>query len=101
MMKVNASIHTIHTGHCYEHVFLSMPILISRRIAPARVRAIQNHFAPYKVLGRALLVTRTDANSFDAVIRNPEVAFRLRRLRPPYAYATVAAAANAAVARYS
>jgi hypothetical protein len=82
MMKVNMSIHKIHLNPRYsEHELFQgsvIPYLETNRLRP-RVRAIQkNRPIAYraKVLGRALLSARTDANSFWMLLSgNPEVAF--------------------------
>jgi hypothetical protein len=82
MMKVNTSIHTLHLPHQYsEHEFfreLVIPYLETNRLRP-RVRAIQKTrpiVLRAKVLGRALLSARTDANLFWMLLSgNPEVAF--------------------------
>jgi hypothetical protein len=82
MMKINMSIHTIHLDSSYsEHELFRLsviPYLEMNRLR-ARVRAIQKaRPIPYrvKVLGRALLSTRTDANSFWMLLSgNAEVAF--------------------------
>jgi hypothetical protein len=95
MLKVNMSIHTIHLcARCSEHV---IPYLETNRLRP-RVRAIQKtRPIAYraKVLGRALLAVRTNANSFWMLLsRNPEVAF-------PSTTATTSPAANLPTPRYS
>jgi hypothetical protein len=70
MVKINMSIHTIDLNSCSnEHELFRrsiIPYLLTNRLRP-RVRAIQKtRPIPYraKVLGRALLAVRTDANSF-------------------------------------
>jgi hypothetical protein len=81
MMKVNMSIHTIHLNSGYsQHEFFRgsvVPYLETNRLRP-RLRAIQkSRPTAYraKVLGRALLAARTDANSFWMLLSgNPEVA---------------------------
>jgi hypothetical protein len=94
MMKVNMSIHTIHLHDRLSHHELFrgsvIPYLKTNRFRP-RVRAIQR-IRPIqyraKVLGRALLSARTDANSFWMLLSgNAEIAF-------PSTTATIAAAAN-------
>jgi hypothetical protein len=78
MMKVNKSIHTIHSRHELFHLSVIPYYLETNRLGP-RVRAIQNtrgiaHRA--KVLGRALLATRTNPNRFWMLLSgNLEVAF--------------------------
>jgi hypothetical protein len=84
MVKVNTSIHTIHLFQRHngnENEFFRgsiVPYLETNRFRP-RVRAIQKtrpimHRA--KVLGRALLVARNDANTFWMFLSgNAEVAF--------------------------
>jgi hypothetical protein len=82
MLKVNMSIHTIHVTDYYsEHELFRgsvVPYLETNRLRP-RVRAIQKA-CPIsyraKVLGRALVATRTDVNSFWMLLSgNAEVAF--------------------------
>jgi hypothetical protein len=82
MMHVNISIHTIHLDSSYSQheLFQSsvIPFLETNRLRP-RVRAVQRT-SPIayraKVLGRALLSARTDANSFwMLLIGNVEVVF--------------------------
>jgi hypothetical protein len=82
MLEVNKSIHTIGVDYRYsEHELFqesAVPYLETNRLRP-RVPAIQR-IRPIayraKVLGRALLATRTDANSFWMLLSgNPEVAF--------------------------
>jgi hypothetical protein len=94
LLKVNMSIHTIGLDPCYsQHELLResvIPYLDTNRFRP-RVRAIQKtRPIPYraKVLGRALLSARTDANSFWMLLSgNAEVAFPSRNT-------TIAPAAN-------
>jgi hypothetical protein len=84
MLKVNISIHAIRFPNCYyyrEHELFRSPIipyLETNRLRP-RVRAIQKtRPIEYcaKVLGRALLAIRTDANSLWMLLSgNAEVAF--------------------------
>jgi hypothetical protein len=82
MMKINTSIHTIRVDCRYsEHDLFRgsvIPYLETNRFRP-RVRAIQKtRPIAYraKVLGRALLSARTDANSFWMLLSgNAEVAF--------------------------
>jgi hypothetical protein len=97
MMKVNKSIHTIRppNRHYSEHELyrkLVVPYLEMNQLRP-RVHAIQKA-CPIayraKVLGRALLAVRTDANSFWMLLSgNAEVAF-------PSTTATTTATANLA-----
>jgi hypothetical protein len=93
MMKVNMSIHAIlRLGDCYsEHELFRksvIPYLETNRLRP-RVHAIQKaRPIAYraKVLGRALLAARTDANRFWMLLSgNVEVAF------PPTTATTTAA----------
>jgi hypothetical protein len=70
MLKVNTLIHTIHFDSCHsEHELFRgsvIPYLETNRLRP-RVRAIQKARPiayQAKVLGRALLAARTDANRF-------------------------------------
>jgi hypothetical protein len=94
MLKVNLSIHTIPLADRYrEHELFRrsvIPYLETNRLRPF-VRAIQQtRPIPYraKVLERALLAIRTDANSFWMLLSgNPEVAF-------PSTTATTTPAAN-------
>jgi hypothetical protein len=94
MMKMNVSIHTIHLrDHYLDHALFRrsvLPYLATNRLRP-RVRAIQRTLPiPYraKVLGRALLAARSDANSFWMLLsENTEVAFLSRTT-------TIAAAAS-------
>jgi hypothetical protein len=94
MLKVNTTIHTIHVDSCFSkqeiYQVSVIPYLETNRLRP-RVRAIQKtRLIPYraKVLGRALLATRTDANSFWMLLSgNGEVAF-------PSRATTITAAAN-------
>jgi hypothetical protein len=93
MMQVNVSIHTLRLPNCYSgHVILGsvVPYLETNRLRP-RVRAIQKTRPMtyrVKVLGRALLSTRSDANSFWMLLsENAEVVF-------PSRITTIAAAAN-------
>jgi hypothetical protein len=91
MLKGNMSIHTIHVHDRYsEHKLFRgsvIPYLETNKLRP-RVRAIQKTRSIMyraKVLGRALVSARTDANSFwMLLLGNPEVAFP----------STTAAAAN-------
>jgi hypothetical protein len=95
MLKVNTSIHTIRLPYpyCNEHELFRgavIPYLETNRFRPC-VRAIQKtRPIDYraKVLGRALLPTRTNANRFWMLLSgNAEVAF-------PSTTATITPAAN-------
>jgi hypothetical protein len=110
MMKVNLSIHTIRLKPRYSQheIFREsvIPYLVTNRLRP-RLLAIQKT-SPItyrtKVLGRALLAVRTDANSFWMLLSgNPEVAFPSRTTTIAAAVdlptpATAAAASTANVA---
>jgi hypothetical protein len=93
MIKVNTSIHTLRVHPCYsEHEMYRgsvIPYLETNRLRP-RLLAIQKTrpiVYRAKVLGRALLATRANANKFWMIISgNLEVAF-------PATTATIAAAA--------
>jgi hypothetical protein len=86
-MRVNTSIHTMHMNPCYmEHAMYRwsvIPYLVTNRFRP-RVLAIQKArpiVNRAKVLGRALLATRTNANKFWMLLSgNPEVAFMSRTM---------------------
>jgi hypothetical protein len=94
MLKVNTSIHTIHLRDLYsEHELFResvSPYLETNRFRP-RLLAIQRaRPVPYraKVLGRALMAARADANCFWMLLSgNAEVAF-------PSSTTTISAAAN-------
>jgi hypothetical protein len=82
MMKVNMSIHTIHLHDRYsEHDLFRrsvIPYLETNRFRPRLLAIQQTRPIPYraKVLGRALLSARTDANCFWMLLSgNAEVAF--------------------------
>jgi hypothetical protein len=104
MMKVNTSIHTIRLEpQYYEHELYRgsiFPYLATNQF-PLRVRAIQKTLpSAYraKVLSRALLATRTDANSFWMLLSgNAEVvAFAsTATAKNLCTHATVGTAANA------
>jgi hypothetical protein len=94
IMKVNMSIHTIHLDAQYSERDLFrrsvIPYLETNRIRPRLLAIQQTRPIPYraKVLGRALLSVRTDANSFWMLLSgNAEVAF-------PSTTATIAATGN-------
>jgi hypothetical protein len=113
VMKVNMSIHTIHLrSHYSQHdIFREsvIPYLETNRLRP-RLLAIQRTrpiLYRAKVLGRALLSARNDANSFWMLLSgNAEVVFPSRTatitaaaiLPTPAAAAATSIANNAAVA---
>jgi hypothetical protein len=94
MIKVNTSIQTLRVHPCYmEHEMYRgsvMPYIETNRFRP-RLLAIQKArpiVYRAKVLGRALLATRTNANKFWMLLSgNAEVAFMSRTMR-------IAASAN-------
>jgi hypothetical protein len=94
MMQVNTSIHTIRVYPQYSQYELFqgsvIPYLETNRFRPRLLAIQQTRPISYrgKVLGRALLSARTDANSFwMLLLGNAEVAF-------PSTTATIAAAAS-------
>jgi hypothetical protein len=94
MVKVNLSIHTIHLHYFFsEHELFRgsvIPYLETNRLRPRLLAIQKTRPIPYrtKVLGRALLAARSDANSFWMLLSgNAEVAF-------PSRTTTIAAAAN-------
>jgi hypothetical protein len=94
MLKVNMSIHTIHLNPQFgQHELFRgsvTPYLETNRFRPHLLAIQQARPIPYraKVLGRALLSARTDANRFWMLLSgNAEVAF-------PSSTTTVATAAN-------
>jgi hypothetical protein len=94
MMKTNTSIRTIHLNSDYSQheIFRKsvIPYLETNRFRPRLLAIQKTRPIPYraKVLGRALLAARTDANSFWMILSgNAEVAF-------PSITTTTAAAAN-------
>jgi hypothetical protein len=103
MLKVNMSIHTIHSYGSYRHHELYresvIPYLETNRLRP-RVRAIQKtRPITYraKVLGRALLAVRTDPNRFWMLLSgNPEVAFPKTTATPVAVTAAVSVTATRA-----
>jgi hypothetical protein len=107
MLKVNMSIHTIRlpSRYCEHELFRGsvIPYLETNRLRP-RTRAIQKaRPIAYraKVLGRALLTARTDANSFWMLLSgNAEVAFSPTTATTTLAanLPTAAATSNAAAA---
>jgi hypothetical protein len=107
MLKVNMTIHTIHLDSRYTHHELFQgsiaPYLATNRFRP-RVRTIQKTGPTTyraKVLGRALLAARTDANGFWMLLSgNTEVAFpsttATTSLPTPATAAAAATTSNAA-----
>jgi hypothetical protein len=94
MMKVNTTIHTIRLDACYsQHELYRLsviPHLETNRLRPRLLAIQRTRPIPYraKVLGRALLSARADANSFWMLLsENAEVAF-------PSSTTTIAAAAS-------
>jgi chaperonin cofactor prefoldin len=82
MMKMNLSIHTIHLNHWHsKHELFRgsvIPYLETNRLRPRLLAIQKTRPIAYraKMLGRALLSARTDANSFWMLLSgNPEVAF--------------------------
>jgi hypothetical protein len=78
MLKVNTVIHTVESCHSEHKLRSVIPYFETNRLRP-RIAAIKKT-RPFayrtKVLGRALLATRTDANSLWMLLsRNPEVSF--------------------------
>jgi hypothetical protein len=93
-IKVNTSIHTIHLNDRFSHHELFrgsvIPYLETNRFRPSLLAIQRTRPIPYraKVLGRALLSARTDANRFWMLLSgNAEVAF-------PSRSTTIAAAVN-------
>jgi hypothetical protein len=85
MMNVNTSIHTIHVDYHYsEHEIYRksvIPCLETNRFRPLLLAIQKTRPIAYraKVLGRALLAARTDANRFWMLLSgNAEVAFPSR-----------------------
>jgi hypothetical protein len=85
MIKVNTSIRTIHVDLCYsEHEMYResvVPYLETNRLRPRLLAIQKTRPIPYraKVLGRALLSARTDANNFWMLLSgNAEVTFPSR-----------------------
>jgi hypothetical protein len=94
MLKMNISIHTIHLDYHYSHheVFREsvIPYLETNRLRPRFLAIQRTRPIPYraKIMGRALLSARKDANSFWMLLSgNAEVAF-------PSRTTTIAAAAS-------
>jgi hypothetical protein len=94
MMKMTMSIHTIHLrGRYSQHELFRgtiIPYLVTNKLRPRLLAIQKTRPIPYraKVLGRALLAARNDANSFWMLLAgNVEVAF-------PSRTPTIAAAAN-------
>jgi hypothetical protein len=82
MLQVNMSIHTIHLDTCYcQHELYRgsvIPYLETNRLRPYILAIQRARPIPYraKVLGRALLAVRSDANRFWMLLSgNAEVAF--------------------------
>jgi hypothetical protein len=82
MLKVNMSIHTLrlHESLSQHEIYRELVILYlqTNRFRPRLLAIQKTRPIPYraKVLGRALLSARTDANSFWMLLSgNPEVAF--------------------------
>jgi hypothetical protein len=113
MLKVNTSMHTINLDIPYtEHELFQQSVIPHRETNRFRSRllAIQKTLPiayRTKVLGRALLATRTDANSFWMLLSgNAEVAFPARtttiaaaaKLPTPFTTAATAATSTANVA---
>jgi hypothetical protein len=110
MMKMNLSIHTIHFRfHYIQHELLResvIPYLVTNRLRPRLLAIQKTPPIPYrtKVLGRALLAARNDANSFWMLLSgNVEVAFPSRTTKitaaaslPRPTTATAASTANVA-----
>jgi hypothetical protein len=91
MLKMNMSIHTIHLERRYrQHEHFLFPYLETNKLRPRLLAIQRTRPIPYrsKVLGRALLSARNDANKFWMLVSgNAEVAF-------PSRTTTIAAAAN-------
>jgi hypothetical protein len=108
MIKVSMSIHTIHLDSRYSQAHeiyreSVIPYLETNQFRPRLLAIQKTRPIAYraKVLGRALLATRTDANSFWMLLSgNAEVAFPSRTTTIAAANlptpATVGASANAA-----
>jgi hypothetical protein len=102
MLKVNMSIHHIHfKSQMYPHYMELIPYL-EKNVCRSRLLAIQKSRPfPYrvKVLGRALLATRSDPNRFWMLLSgNAEIvsATTANLLSPSPSPATAAATSNAA-----
>jgi hypothetical protein len=85
MMKENTSIHKLHIDNCYSNHELFrgsvIPYLETNRLRPRLLAIQKTRPTSYraKVLGRALLSTRTNANKFWMLSSgNAEVAFSSR-----------------------
>jgi hypothetical protein len=90
LVKINLSIHTIHLNYLYsEHELFRgsvVPYLKTNRFRPRLLAIQKTRPITYraKVLGRALLSARTDANSFWMLLSgNAEVAFPSRSTAAP------------------
>jgi hypothetical protein len=99
-VKINLSIHTIHLlDCCTEHDLFRgsvIPYLETNRFRPRLLAIQKTRPITYraKVLGRALLSARTDANRFWMLLSgNAEVAFPSRTTAAPAARLTTPAAA--------
>jgi hypothetical protein len=102
MINVNISIHTLHLDPRYsQHVLFREPVipyLETNRLRPRLLAIQRTRPITYraKVLGRALLSTRTDANSFWMLLSgNPEVAFPLTTVTTTPAIASLPTSAAA------
>jgi hypothetical protein len=104
MLKVNMSLHTIHShGRHSEHELFRGSVihyLETNRLRPRLLAIQKTRPITYraKVLGRALLAVRTDPNRFWMLLSgNPEVAFPSTTANLPTP-ATADATSNAATA---
>jgi hypothetical protein len=104
-MKMNMSIRTIHLCDRYnqDELFRGtiIPYLVTNRLRPRLLEIQKTRPIPYrvKVLGRALLAARTDANTFWMLLAgNAEVAFPSRTTTTITAAAILSTSASAAVA---
>jgi hypothetical protein len=105
MLKVNLSIHTIRLNYYYSEQELFrrsvIPYLETNRLRPRLLAIQRTRPIAYraKVLGRALLAARANANSFWMLLSgNAEVGFPSRRTMTIAAAANLPAAAAAAAA---
>jgi hypothetical protein len=101
-MKTNMSIHTINLNDFYSEHWLFqrsvIPYVKTNRFRPRLLAIQRTRSIPYraKVLGRALLATRTDANRFWVLLSgNAEVAFPSRTTT--IAAAEISAASSTAI----
>jgi hypothetical protein len=106
MIKVNMSIHTINSDpHYSQHVLFREPVipfLKTNRFRPRLliIQKIRSIAYRAKVLGRALLSARTDANSFWMLLSgNPEVAFPSATATTTPAFTSLPTSAAAAATR--